>query len=80
VTAANPLHHATYAQRTILAALIRIGGHGTAADVAYEAHHTSSYVTPMLDSLVTLDIVTRTTARPFPTYSTELTTASITPA
>ena len=73
------LRDTTYAQRTILAALIRIGGSAKAADVAYEASHSPAYVTPMLDNLTNLGLVTRSNDRPFPTYSTELATASITP-
>lgn len=79
MTTPSPLHHTTYAQRAILAALIRIGGSAKAADVGYEASHTPAYTTPMLDQLVNLGIVTRSPERPFPTYSTTHTTASIAP-
>lgn len=79
MTDANPLHHTTHAQRNILAALIRIGGNAKAADVAYEASHSPAYVTPMLDTLESLGLVARGLERPFPIYSTDLTTASITP-
>jgi len=76
----DPLRRTTYAQRCILAALIRIGGTAKAADIAYEDAHTAAYTTPMLDSLTSLGIVTRGPERPFPTYSTTYTTVSITPA
>jgi predicted transcriptional regulator len=76
----SPLHHATYAQRATLAALIRIGGSAKAADVAYETSRSPAYITGMLDNLVNLGIVRRGNERPFPVYSTDLITASITPA
>lgn len=80
MTAANPLHDTTYAQRATLAALIRIGGSAKAADVAYETSRSPAYITGMLDNLVNLGIVRRGNERPFPVYSTDLITASITPA